>query len=249
MGSHAVSLLSGGLDSSTVTTLAKKEVENVNALTFFYGQSHSKEIDCARVISRLLEIEHTLVDISFMEKISWYSALMNPEKFPIPDNRVDTGDIGFSIPITYVPLRNTIFVSLAASLLESNILNSIETHGENPENIEALIYMAPNAIDYSGYPDCRPEFYKAITETINLGSKIHTEYGIPFQIKTPIIDLSKADIARLAYELSVPIEETWSCYRGQSLPCGECDSCILREKGFKEAKLVDPLLQQKKTRL
>jgi 7-cyano-7-deazaguanine synthase len=249
MGSHAVSLLSGGLDSSTVTTLAKKEVENVNALTFFYGQSHSKEIDCARVISRLLKIEHTLVDISFMEKISWYSALMNPEKFPIPDNRVDTGDIGFSIPITYVPLRNTIFVSLAASLLESNILNSIETHGENPENIEALIYMAPNAIDYSGYPDCRPEFYKAITETINLGSKIHTEYGIPFQIKTPIIDLSKADIARLAYELSVPIEETWSCYRGQSLPCGECDSCILREKGFKEAKLVDPLLQQKKTRL
>ena len=249
MGSHAVSLLSGGLDSSTVTTLAKKEVENVNALTFFYGQSHSKEIDCARVISRLLKIEHTLVDISFMEKISWYSALMNPEKFPIPDNRVDTGDIGFSIPITYVPLRNTIFVSLAASLLESNILNSIETHGENPENIEALIYMAPNAIDYSGYPDCRPEFYKAITETINLGSKIHTEYGIPFQIKTPIIDLSKADIARLAYELSVPIEETWSCYRGQSLPCGECDSCVLREKGFKEAKLVDPLLQQKKTRL
>ena len=249
MGSHAVSLLSGGLDSSTVTTLAKKEVENVNALTFFYGQSHSKEIDCARIISRLLKIEHTLVDISFMEKISWYSALMNPEKFPIPDNRVDTGDIGFSIPITYVPLRNTIFVSLAASLLESNILNSIETHGENPENIEALIYMAPNAIDYSGYPDCRPEFYKAITETINLGSKIHTEYGIPFQIKTPIIDLSKADIARLAYELSVPIEETWSCYRGQSLPCGECDSCILREKGFKEAKLVDPLLQQKKTRL
>ena len=249
MGSHAVSLLSGGLDSSTVTTLAKKEVENVNALTFFYGQSHSKEIDCARVISRLLRIEHTLVDISFMEKISWYSALMNPEKFPIPDNRVDTGDIGFSIPITYVPLRNTIFVSLAASLLESNILNSIETHGENPKNIEALIYMAPNAIDYSGYPDCRPEFYKAITETINLGSKIHTEYGIPFQIKTPIIDLSKADIARLAYELSVPIEETWSCYRGQSLPCGECDSCILREKGFKEAKLVDPLLQQKKTRL
>ena len=249
MGSHAVSLLSGGLDSSTVTTLAKKEVENVNALTFFYGQSHSKEIDCARVISRLLKIEHTLVDISFMEKISWYSALMNPEKFPIPDNRVDTGDIGFSIPITYVPLRNTIFVSLAASLLESNILNSIETHGENPKNIEALIYMAPNAIDYSGYPDCRPEFYRNITETINLGSKIHTEYGIPFQIKTPIIDLSKADIARLAYELSVPIEETWSCYRGQSLPCGECDSCILREKGFKEAKLVDPLLQQKKTRL
>ena len=249
MGSYAVSLLSGGLDSSTVTTLAKKEVENVNALTFFYGQSHSKEIDCARVISKLLKIEHTLVDISFMEKISWYSALMNPEKFPIPDNRVDTGDIGFSIPITYVPLRNTIFVSLAASLLESNILNSIETHGENPENIEALIYMAPNAIDYSGYPDCRPEFYKAITETINLGSKIHTEYGIPFQIKTPIIDLSKADIARLAYELSVPIEETWSCYRGQSLPCGECDSCVLREKGFKEAKLVDPLLQQKKTRL
>ena len=166
MGSHAVSLLSGGLDSSTVTTLAKKEVENVNALTFFYGQSHSKEIDCARVISRLLEIEHTLVDISFMEKISWYSALMNPEKFPIPDNRGDTGDIGFSIPITYVPLRNTIFISLAASLLESNILNSIETHGENPKNIEALIYMAPNAIAYSGCPDCRPEFYKKLIESL-----------------------------------------------------------------------------------
>ena len=244
MGSHAVSLLSGGLDSSTVTTIAKKEVENVNALTFFYGQSHSKEIDCAKVISKLLEIEHTLVDISFMEKISWHSALMNPEKFPIPDNRNNIG-IGFSIPITYVPLRNTIFVSLAASLLESNILSSIETDGENPKNIEALIYMAPNAIDYSGYPDCRPEFYERITETINLGSKIYTQYGISFQIKTPIIDLSKSDIARLAYKLSVPIEETWSCYRGKSIPCGECDSCVLRAKGFKEAKLVDPLVRQK----
>ena len=244
MVAYAVSLLSGGLDSSTVTTLAQKEVDILNALTFSYGQSHAKEIDCAKVISRLLNVEHTLLDISFLEKVSWYSALINPDKFPIPQNLNDA-DIGFSIPITYVPLRNTIFISLAASLLESNILNAIETQGKDPRSIEALIYMAPNAIDYSGYPDCRPEFYDHMSVTINQGSKIHTEYGVSFQIKTPIIDLSKADIARLAYELSVPIGETWSCYKGGNKPCGACDSCLLRAKGFAEAKLDDPLIEQK----
>ena len=242
MVSYAVTLLSGGLDSSTVTALAKNEVSNLTALTFHYGQSHSKEIDCAKAISKSLKVEHTLLDISFIEKISWYSALTNPEKFPIPTNS-EKNQIGFNIPITYVPLRNTIFISLAASLLESNILNSIEINGANPDDVEAIIYMAPNFIDYSGYPDCRPEFYEQISKAINQGSKIYTEYGIPFNIKTPIIDFTKADIAKLAYKLSVPLKKTWSCYRGTDKPCQECDSCILRAKGFKEANLIDPLCE------
>lgn len=238
---YGVTLLSGGLDSTTVTTLAKEEVDDLQAITFHYGQTHSKEVECAVNIADHLAISHHLLDISFLGDIAWYSALTNPEMFPIPKQR-PTDQIGFGIPITYVPLRNTIFISLAGAFLESNILKAIESDSENPNNISARIYMAPNAIDYSGYPDCRPEFYSKVKETLNEGSKMSLEYGVKFEIHTPIINSSKSDIAKLADNIGAPINMTWSCYEGGPLPCGNCDSCILRSNGYREAGLDDPLL-------
>ncbi len=152
MTSFGVTLLSGGLDSTTVSAHAAGRVDRLSALTFHYGQTHSKEVDCARHIAELLGIEHRMMDISFVGDVAWYSALTNPERFPIPKGRGEE-QIGFSIPITYVPLRNTIFVALSAALLESNVLHAIEEDGLSPGEINAHIYMAPNAIDYSGYPD------------------------------------------------------------------------------------------------
>jgi 7-cyano-7-deazaguanine synthase len=239
--SFGVTLLSGGLDSTTVTAYAKERVQHLTALTFHYGQTHSKEVDCARDIARIMGIEHKLLDASFLSDVAWYSALTSPERFPIPRDRSQEV-IGFGIPITYVPLRNTIFLSLSAAFLESQVLHAIEADGVNPREVEAHLYMAPNAIDYSGYPDCRPEFFAQIKETLELGSKLWTEYEVPFEIETPVIDLSKSEISEMAARLKAPIERTWSCYEGGEVPCDVCDSCILRAKGFAEAGMLDPLL-------
>ena len=108
-----------------------------------------------------------------------------------------------------------------------------------------MTIIAANAIDYSGYPDCRPEFYNAIAESLRLGSKLGTQYGVPFSIATPLIELTKADIVKLALKLNAPLETTWSCYDSQDIPCGICDSCLLRAKGFAEANAKDPALQPK----
>ena len=244
MTTFAVSLLSGGLDSTTVTTLAKQQVSEITALTFQYGQSHSKEVRSAQQIASILGIEHKLMDISFLREIAWYSALTNPGLFPIPSDRSESV-MGISIPITYVPLRNTIFVSLAAGLLESKVLNAIEVENVPPEQVNAKLYMAPNAIDYSGYPDCRPEFFEQLSVALQLGSKLGVEYGISIEIETPIIEMSKAEIVNLATELGAPLGQTWSCYEALELPCGRCDSCILRAKGFADAGLPDPLLSKR----
>jgi 7-cyano-7-deazaguanine synthase len=150
--------------------------------------------------------------------------------------------MGTSIPITYVPLRNTIFLSLAAAYLESQVLYAIEKDSVSPQDVEARIYMAPNAIDYSGYPDCRPEYFQKMTEALDYGSKLWTEYQIPIQVKTPIIELSKMEIVKLGLRLKAPLELTWSCYQGGEAPCGSCDSCLLRAKGFAEAGVLDPAL-------
>jgi len=149
-----------------------------------------------------------------------------------------------SIPITYVPLRNTIFISLAAAYLESEVLHSIEERGLMPEAIDPVIYMAPNVIDYSGYPDCRPEFFEQIAATLELGSKLGAEYRIPIKIETPIIELSKADIVMMGIDLGAPLEHTWSCYLGGTEPCGKCDSCVLRADGFSRAGIEDPALRR-----
>ena len=239
MPSYGVSLLSGGLDSTTVTALAKSKTDHLTALTFHYGQSHSKEVDCAAEVARSLGVTQELLDISFLGKVAWYSALTNPEQFPMPEDR-EASRMGNSIPITYVPLRNTIFLSLAAASLESQVLYAIEIGHVLPEDVQAYIYMAPNAIDYSGYPDCRPEFFQKMGESLGYGSKLWTEYHVPLQIEIPIIEMSKADIVRLAMELEAPLELTWSCYQGGEIPCGRCDSCILRASGFSAAGYPDP---------
>ena len=241
MTSIAVTLLSGGLDSTTVTAYAKERNSQLTALTFDYGQNHSKEIESAKKIVSIMEIEHKLVEIPSLPNLASYSALINPDVFPIP---LHTGidEIGQNIPITYVPLRNTIFLSLAASFLESKVLQAIEIDGERSEHLSAYIYMAPNAIDYSGYPDCRPEYFECMKQALSLGSKMGTEYDIPIEISTPIISLSKVEIVRMGMKLNAPIEYTWSCYRGLEFPCSVCDSCILRAKGFEEAGTPDPLL-------
>ena len=135
-------------------------------------------------------------------------------------------------------------MSLAAAFLESQVLHGIEVEGILPQEIEARLYMAPNAIDYSGYPDCRPEYFTQMSQALNHGSKIWTEYQIPFRVETPIIDKSKADIVKMGLDLQAPLELTWSCYLGNATPCGSCDSCILRAKGFQEAGVPDPALNR-----
>ncbi len=241
MRSYGVTLLSGGLDSTTVAAHAKGRVDHMSAITFRYGQSHSKEVDCAARIAGILEIEHRVLDISFLSEVAWYSALTHPDRFPVPSGRA-TGEIGHGVPITYVPMRNTIFLSLAAAYLESRVLYAIEVEGVAAPDVAASVYMAPNALDYSGYPDCRPEFYDGIRPTLDLGSKLWTEYAVSIKVETPIIELSKAEIAALGVRLGAPLEHTWSCYRGGEVPCGSCDSCALRAKGFAEAGIPDPLL-------
>jgi len=241
MPSYGVSLLSGGLDSTTVTALAKGKTDHLTALTFHYGQSHAKEVDCAAEVARSLGVPQELIDISFLGKVAWYSALTSPERFPVPEDR-DAKLMGNSIPITYVPLRNTIFLSLAAAYLESQVLHAIELEGVSSSDVQARIYMAPNAIDYSGYPDCRPEFFDKMRESLGYGSKLWTEYHVPLQIEIPIIDMSKSVMVKLGIELKAPLELTWSCYQGDETPCGRCDSCILRAKGFKDAGVPDPAL-------
>jgi 7-cyano-7-deazaguanine synthase len=232
-------LLSGGLDSTTAAAIAQRQGYELSALTLSYGQSHRREIEAARTIAEALGMRHHVVDIEFYRRLAWYSALTQPERFAIPTDRAPTR-IASEIPITYVPLRNTLFLTLAAALLESEALHAIEREGCRPDELEATLFIAANAIDYSGYPDCRPEYYRAVLDTLRLGSKLGTQYGVPLRIATPLLTLSKAEIVRLAVELGAPLQYTWSCYQGGPAPCGRCDSCLLRAKGFQEAGLPDP---------
>ena len=238
-----VILLSGGLDSATVATMAASEGYELIAVTLHYGQRHSQEIDAAEKVAAELGIRQRVVDVSFFKELAWYSALTNPEEFPVPDDR-SLDEMAANIPITYVPLRNTFFMTMAAAYLESAALSWIENESGSPEDLEAAIFIAANAIDYSGYPDCRPEFYDALGETLLRGSKLGSQYGISFSIKTPIIDKSKAEIAALSAEIGAPIRYTWSCYEGGTSPCGRCDSCQLRIAGFAEAGLLDPAVSE-----
>ena len=230
MTSFGVTLLSGGLDSTTVTAYARDRVDRLTALTFHYGQTHSKEVDCAAQVAELLGLERKLIDISFLGDVAWYSALTHPERFPLPRGRAPAR-IGSGVPITYVPLRNTIFLALSAGFLESQVLHAIEVESLEPEAVEAYLFMAPNAV-----------FFAQAQGTLELGSKLSTQYGVGIRVETPIIELSKAEIARLGVRLKAPLEHTWSCYEGGEVPCGACDSCLLRAKGFAEAGIADPLL-------
>lgn len=236
-----VVLLSGGLDSTTVAAQARREGYELSAVTVHYGQAHRRELDSAARVAQALGIRQRVVDVSFFKELAWYSALTQPERFSLPTERKPE-EMEADIPITYVPLRNTFLITMAASLLESEVLHALEREGVAPGDLQASVFIAANALDYSGYPDCRPEYYDAVLEVLRRGSKSGTQYGVALQVKTPIIRLSKAEIVRLAVEVGAPLEHTWSCYAGGERPCGRCDSCVLREKGFREAGVVDPAL-------
>ncbi len=236
-----VILLSGGLDSTTVAAYALREGYELTALTFDYGQKHKREVESSKKVAEMLGIKRELVDFSFFKRLAWYSALTSSTDFQVPEER-DCAEMTRDIPITYVPLRNTFFISMAAAFLESRVLSLIDSRKMNPSDVEASIFIAANAIDYSGYPDCRPEYFEKMSQVLLQGSKLGAQYGKPMNIRTPIISMTKAEIVKLACELNTPIEHTWSCYEGGDVPCGKCDSCILRAKGFAEAGCSDPLL-------
>jgi 7-cyano-7-deazaguanine synthase len=223
----AVCLLSGGLDSSTCLALARRDGFDCYALSFDYGQRHRIELDCAaRVAASLGASEHRVV--SFDLRQFGGSALTSD--IAVPKGR-SGADMNQDIPITYVPARNTIFLSFALAWAE--ILEAAD------------IFIGVNALDYSGYPDCRPEFTAAFERMANLATKAAVEGRTRTVIHTPLIRLTKAGIVTLAAELGLDFRLTHSCYDpdASGRPCGACDSCLLRQKGFEEAGIVDPLLK------
>lgn len=225
MSGRAVCLFSGGLDSATALFIARKECESVMALTIHYGQLHQREIQSAHAITKQLKIPHEVIEIA----MPWKGSALLDQQIALPKNR-ELNEMASEIPVTYVPARNTIFLSLAASFAETVKANSI--------------YIGANAIDYSGYPDCRPEYFEQFETALKLGTKCGAE-GFDIKIQAPLIKLKKSEIIRLGNSLQVPYELTWSCYQGGDYPCGECDSCLLRAKGFEGAGIPDPLLTSK----
>jgi 7-cyano-7-deazaguanine synthase len=222
---NAVVLLSGGLDSSTVLAIAKSQGYALHALSFSYGQRHVIELDAARRVAASIGVEdHRIAAIDL--RIFGGSALT--ADIAVPKGR-NAGEMSHGIPITYVPARNTIFLSFALAWAE--VLGSSD------------IFIGVNALDYSGYPDCRPEFIAAFEKMANLATKAGVEGRQALRIHTPLIALTKAQIVRRGLELGVDYGLTCSCYdpspSGQ--PCGQCDSCILRQKGFRENGITDPL--------
>ena len=238
---HAVVLLSGGLDSTTVASHALGEGRAVRGLCVRYGQLHEREVESARAVAERLGMPLDVADASFYRELAWNSSLTGLEVSALPAHR-DPGEMAANIPSTYVPIRNTFLVTLAAAALESWMLALIERDGTDPRSLRPAIYVGANAIDYSGYPDCRPEFYEAMEAVLFRGSKLGAQYGVAIRLETPIIGMGKADIVRHGLALGAPLELTWSCYAGGSAPCGTCDSCLLRAAGFREAGLPDPAL-------
>ena len=221
----AVCLLSGGLDSSTTLALAKRDGYSCLALSFDYGQRHKIELEAARRVAKALGVErHVVVPIDL--RVFGGSALTSD--IDVPKGR-SAAEITNGIPITYVPARNTIFLSYALALAE------VAGAGD--------IYIGVNAIDYSGYPDCRPEFIEAFERMANLATKAAVERSWRIRVRTPLITMTKAEIVRCAHGLGLDVSLTHSCYDPdeQGRPCGECDSCLLRKKGFAEAGFTDPL--------
>lgn len=221
---HAVVLLSGGLDSTTTLAMAMANGYEAYALSFDYGQRHQPELDAARRVAKALGAkEHRVAKIDL--RVFGGSALT--ADVDVPKSRTEA-EIGSGIPVTYVPARNTIFLAYALGWAE--VLGA------------GHIFMGVNAIDYSGYPDCRPEFIALFETLANTGTKAGVE-GRRFQIHTPLIKFSKAEIIRKAIELNVDLSLTHSCYdpTPAGLACGQCDSCLLRLKGFREAGVTDPL--------
>ena len=220
---RAVVLLSGGLDSATVAAIAGQEGFAVYALSVSYGQRHACEIEAARRVARALDIERHVelhVDLAAFGGSALTAALEVPKDRPIDADE---------IPVTYVPARNTVFLSLALAWAETLAARDI--------------YIGVNALDYSGYPDCRPEFIEAFEHLARLATRAGVE-GAPLRVHAPLIRLTKAQIIRRGVELGVDYGLTHSCYdpAADGRACGHCDSCVLRAKGFAEAGLADPVL-------
>lgn len=227
--SKAVVLLSGGLDSTTTLAIAQSEGFETYAMSFRYGQRHVVELEFAKRIAAQMAVrKHIIVDIDLRQ----FGGSALTADIDVPKGR-SAEAMSTGIPITYVPARNTIFLSFA--------LGWAETLGAQD------IFIGVNALDYSGYPDCRPEFIEAFETLANLGTKAGVE-GRRFQIHTPLIKFSKTDIIRKAIDLGVDLSLTHSCYdpTPEGLACGECDSCLLRLKGFREAGITDPIRYAKK---
>jgi len=221
MAKKAVVLLSGGLDSAVTLFYAVKNGYECFALTFDYGQRHKKEISGARKMAALAKAHFKTVSLKF----PWKGSSLTDRKLALPMNRT-VREIMSGIPSTYVPARNSIFLSIAASYAEAIGASRV--------------FIGAHSEDSSGYPDCRRGYLEKFAEAIKLGTKTGTEGGL--SIEFPLIDMTKSEIIKLGASLGVPFKATRSCYRGQRTPCGECDSCILRAKGFKEAGVNDPAL-------
>ncbi len=218
-------LLSGGLDSATTLAIAKREGYACHALSFAYGQRHSRELESAKKVAASLGAAEHLILTLDLRPIGG-SALT--ADIPVPKGR-SPEEIGHGIPVTYVPARNTIF--LAHALGWAEVLGTQD------------LFFGANFYDYSGYPDCRPEYIEAFERLANLATKAGVEGKSRFKIHTPLIRMTKAEIIKRGHALGVDFELTWSCYEpaADGRACGLCDSCLLRKKGFAEAGLTDPL--------
>jgi 7-cyano-7-deazaguanine synthase len=225
LGTDAVILLSGGIDSATAGAIAKREGFRLHALSFQYGQRHQQEIIAAKKVAAFLQVESHRV-IEFDLRPIGGSALT--DQIEVPKGR-SAAEIADGIPVTYVPARNTIFLAFGLALAE---------------RIEAGdIFFGANQLDYSGYPDCRAEYIRAFEQMANLATKAGVEGRTRTKIHVPLIEMAKAEIIRKGLELGVDYALTWSCYDPASdgRACGLCDSCQLRLKGFKQAGLDDPI--------
>ena len=226
MRRKAVVLLSGGLDSSTVLAIAHSQGFELYTLSFDYGQRHEREIEAAAAIARHYHVQQQKT-VTIDLRAFGGSALT--ADIAVPHAR-SLEEMAAEIPITYVPARNTIFLSFALAYAEVNGANDI--------------FLGINAIDYSGYPDCRPEYLEAYQRVANLATKASTQDGRCFQLHAPLLHMGKAEIIRVGIDLGVPYDYTWSCYEGGELACGTCDSCLLRLNGFAEAGAQDPIAYQ-----
>jgi 7-cyano-7-deazaguanine synthase len=225
---RAVVLLSGGLDSTTTLAIARRQGYEIYAITFSYGQRHEIEVTAAERIAMFFNVaRHITIDIDLRR----FGGSALTDNIPVPKGR-GSDEISHDIPSTYVPARNTIFLSLALAWAET--LGACD------------IFIGVNALDYSGYPDCRPAYIEAFEKMADLATRAGVD-GAHFTIHTPLINMTKAEIIRKGHELGVDFSMTSTCYdpSPDGSPCGQCDACILRQKGFAESGFADPLLYKK----
>lgn len=227
--SSAVVIFSGGLDSTTALYWAKKNFDEVYAITFYYGQRHSIEIEMAKITAKNAGVkEHVLFDVDLS---NFGASALTDRSIEVPETYSVEEIKERGIPVTYVPFRNGVFISIAAAYAESR----------NTTNLVG----GWNAVDYSGYPDCRPEFLSAMEEALNRGTKLGAE-GKKWKIHAPLIKLTKGEIIKLGLSFGADYAYSVSCYRGTEVPCGKCDSCVLRAKGWIEAGEEDHLIKRLK---